>query len=75
MLDGEADRRHDAFELAAWTAWHVAALTRTQRLPQLKAVMPKRRRRPVAATPASSAELWRRVEVLNLIAGGSPKRS
>lgn len=41
ILRGAAHKITREHELAAWLAWHVAALSRQEKLPPLRSVMPK----------------------------------
>ena len=39
IIQGLAFRVNQEFRLAAWTAWHTAALTRVKRMPALESIL------------------------------------
>ena len=64
----EREQRRDA-----WLAWHIAALSRMQRLPKLEIVMPKKR-----PAPRSGARTWqdqlKMIDLINAMHGGEPRK-
>lgn len=51
FMSGVSDREEAAQANRAWTAWHIAALMRANRLPNLREMMPKRLRHAPRMSP------------------------
>ncbi|MCV3209602.1 hypothetical protein OHD62_17310 [Mesorhizobium sp. YC-39] len=56
VLAGVNSRVLREHELAAWTAWHTAALGRLKKMPRLAELMPKRERKPSGPAKAPDWE-------------------
>lgn len=58
-MEGARRRFEREQQLAAWTAWHAAALSRVKKMPKLHELMPSRqKRRQTADEMLSIARLW-----------------
>jgi hypothetical protein len=57
-MEGARKRFEREQQLAAWTAWHTAALTRVNKMPNLRDIMPRRKRRQSVDEMIAIAKAW-----------------
>ena len=62
VIDGAAKRLNREHDARAWLAWHIEALHRTKKLPELKSLLhgakPEKRRRQTVEEQMAIAQMW-----------------
>lgn len=71
MIEGYNYRQEQEWDKIRWSLWHLGALIRTEEYPTFDKFVKPSKQKTVNASPMSNDEMYKQVERLNQIFGGT----
>lgn len=71
MIEGYNYRQEQEWYKIRWTTWHLGVLIRTEEYPTFDKFVKPSKQKTVNASPMSNDEMYKQVERLNQIFGGT----